>query len=356
MNPAAVMTRLAPAASLSVLAMLAVSPRTARPEAIAMGDRPTTVIDSTVAVWMGSGGMDLRSPLGVAIDTAGREVVVANTGAGRVEFFDWTGRPTGSFVHLVPDVHGRPVPGQPKHVAVMSDGRVVVVDALAPFIDVCDYRGRLLERVTLPPPDSSFEAGGAGPLAVLPNGGLLVASRARRGRVYAYDAEFQLTASWGDSGSAPGQLSAISALAVTPAGEVAVACIATELGIQMFDRDGRYLRGFGVHDIGPGRFSQPTGIVATPEGRLWVLDAVRANLQVFDTTGTLLDAVTAGAAGDWLYPSGLATNGHGLFALTEMGGNRLQLLWITGPAPSAASVLERGGDGRHSARAGARPQ
>ena len=78
-----------------------------------------------------------------------------------------------------------------------------------------------------------------------------------------------------------------------------------------------------------GRFSQPTGLVVTPEGRVWVTDNVRHNIQVFDITGKLLGVLGGGdGPGAILYPSALASDGKGMFALVETGGKRLRLMWV----------------------------
>jgi len=122
---------------------------------------------------------------------------------------------------------------------------------------------------------------------------------------------------------------------------VVVSCIDTELGVQLFDGEGRYRRGFGVHDIGAGRFSAPTGIHVTRDGDIWVVDSVRGNLQVFDATGGYRGAIEGAAASEpWLYPSALAGDGLGLFAMAEAGGNRLRLLWVEPAKTSTTHTIE----------------
>ena len=286
-------------------------------------------VDSTFEQPLGSHAMHLVGPMGIGFDRRAQEIVVANTDAGRIEFFDEHGHSTGSFIHQVRGSSGDLQVGHPKHVAVDGLGRIYVVDIGSPDVDVCDFRGRNLATIALPAPDDRLETGGAGPMALAADGRLFVASRSG-GRIHVFGSDRKLIQTWGVAGPDSGQLSAISGLALDPSGNVVVTCVTTALGVQIFDAHGKYLRGFGVHDIGPGRFSQPSGVAVSPDGRIWVVDCMRANLQVFDSNGALLGVVTGGVKGssDWLYPSALASDGKGLFALAEWGGNRIRLLWM----------------------------
>lgn len=287
------------------------------------------MLDSSVVQYVGAGGALLSGPLGIAVDTAGREIVLANTGGRRLEFYDYRGRSRGSVAHPVPDEHGRMVDGQPRSVVVDAHGDLYLSDISVPYVEHLDFRGRPLGRIALPAPDDRLETGGAGALALATDGRLFVASRARAGRIYAFDAQGRSIAVWGECGRKRGQLSAISGLALVGDSLVVVTCVDTELGVQVFDSEGHYRRGFGVHDIGMGRFSAPTGVAVTRDGRIWVVDSVRGNLQVFDAAGTYEGAIDGGAApAPWLYPSALSGDGLGLFAIAEVGGNRLRLLWV----------------------------
>ena len=293
-------------------------------------DDPT--LKASIVQYVGSGGALLSGPLGIAVDTAGREIVVANTGGRRIEFYDLRGRSRGAVAHAVPDENGKLVAGQPRSIVVAPRGDMYVSDLSVPYVDHLDFRGRSLGRIALPSPDDRLEMGGAGALALAADGRLFVASRARAGRIYVFDADGRPLGAWGDQGAKPGQLSAITSLAVLGDSEVVVTCMQTELGVQVFDAAGHYRRGFGVHDIGMGRFSQPTGVVVSSDGRIWVVDSVRANLQVFDRTGTYEGAVEGGNdPAPWLYPSALASDGRSLMAMSEAGGNRLRLLWLEQP-------------------------
>lgn len=287
-------------------------------------------VDSMFTLGEANGGRLFEQPTGVAFDLTSGEIVVANTGMNRVEFFARDGRPQGYFVHRVTGADGVERDGLPKYVAVDAVGRVLVVDAWAPYIDICDFRGRVLDRITLPAPDAALEGGGGpGAITIAPDGRVLVASRGRAGRVHVLDPDGRWLATWGEAGREPGKLSAIAGVAVAPNGEVAVTCVLTELGVQIFAADGKYLRGFGVHDLGPGKFSVPSGIVITPDSRCWVSDMVRQNVQVFDLSGELLGILGGGEGNEaMLYPSALASDGKGMFATVETGGKLLRLMWV----------------------------
>jgi sugar lactone lactonase YvrE len=214
-------------------------------------------------------------------------------------------------------------------VAVDREGRVLVADSMSPDLWVRDFRGRLLQRIELPPPDDRREVGGAGPIAVARDGRIFVASRARDARVHVYSPEFVHLGTWGEPGSKPGQLSAVTGIACLGDSEIVVTCLFTEFGVQVFDARGQYRRGFGIHEVGPENISQPAGVTVDASDRIWVLDAVRRTIQTYDAAGTLLGVTGGGdGPGSWLYPSALAGDGRGFFALAESGGNRLRLLWI----------------------------
>lgn len=290
------------------------------------------VLDSALAMGLANGGFDFRGPSGIALDMEHGEVVVANTGRHRIEFFDLKTYPTGYFVHRVPDPVTRKLcDGNPMHVAVDREGNILVSDMIVPYVDVVDYRGRPVTQLRLPAPDDTFAVGrGPGALAVGPDGTIWVASRGREGRIYRFGADYAYVGGWGTPGSDPGQLQAITAMAVTPEGNLAVACARTTLAIQVFDPNGSYLRGFGVHELGPGNFSFPSGIAVTGDGRMWVSDAIRHSMQVFDSSGRFLGTVGGfgEGPGEFVNPSALASDGKGLLALAENVGNRFQLMWV----------------------------
>ena len=100
----------------------------------------------------------------------------------------------------------------------------------------------------------------------------------------------------------------------------------SKLVVRIYESTGEFVSGFGGHEVGPGNFSNPSGVVTTADGRIWVSDEIRQSVQVFDSTGNFLGALSG--AGEFNYPSALATDGKDYLAVTERLGNRFQLLKI----------------------------
>lgn len=279
----------------------------------------------------GRSGTPFFSPRGVAIDMKRGEVIVANTGQHRIEFFDLAGRPAGHFIHRVELPDGSLMDAQPTGVAVDQVGRLLVVDKLATYVNVLDFRGRSLGRLELPAPDNAPDLRNApGCVAVMADGTICVGTRGKEGRIYTFGSDYKRLGVWGRAGSGSGQLSVITSLAPSQDGNLVVVCQQTDLAIQVFDPAGRFQFGFGRHEIGPGNFSFPSGVVVTPDGRIWVTDELRQIVQVFDPKGGFLGAVGSGGPGpgQFLYPSALANGGDSLLAVAERIGNRLQLFGI----------------------------
>ncbi|MCE9627150.1 MAG: NHL repeat-containing protein [Candidatus Eisenbacteria bacterium] len=288
------------------------------------------LLDSTHVMGQAHRGQVFVRPRAIALDTLHHEVLVANTGIGRIEFFDYRTWPRGYFTHEVPGPDGRPLAGEPIALAVTPAGEILVSDTKAPYVDVLDYRGRSLQQLVLPAPDDTAGAfRGPGAIAVSPDGRVLVASRGE-GRIHVFDRTLRHLDTWGVTGTDSTKLENVTAMAIDSAGRVFIACAATERAVQVFSLDGRYVTGFGRHDLGPGNFSLPSGLAFTTGGRVCVTDAIRQIVQVFESDGTFVGAFggVGVGLGEFREPSALAGDGHGLLALAEKSGSRFQVMWL----------------------------
>ena len=289
-------------------------------------------------VWGFRDGVPFNQPKGLAIDAIRGEVIVANTGAHRLEIFSLGGRPLERMVHRVRSADGSWQDGLPRGVAVTADGRYLVTDNLSTLVDILDRRGRETGRIA-----PAFSASGAASAVHVSRlGDIWIGGPPRDDRVYRFGASFESLSVWGESGAGRGRLKNITAITTLPDGDVVVACASTELAIQIFSPEGAFRFGFGVHDLGPGNFSLPSGIAATDDGRLWISDEIRQNVQVFDSQGGYIGSFGGKGLGpaDFLYPSALASDGHATVAVAEREAGRIQIFHLTEGGEGSESKSE----------------
>ena len=315
--------RWAPVLSIAAIGLFLLASAAAAAAPAALTVQPLVIVSGPEP------GLSFNGPRGIALDAAHQEVVLANTDDHLLEIYSFEGDRRARFIHRVQGQGGQWVDGVPQALVVDRTGRMLVSDSRAAYVDVLDYRGRSVGRIEIPG-TTRDSAGGPGALALMPEGGLLIADRGIRGRVYHFSPDLEFVGAWGDSGRAPGQLTAISGIAVAAGGEVVVTCPLTQLAVQIFSPSGEYLRGFGRHDIGPGNFSYPSGVTIASGNRIWVSDQLRQFIQVFDLSGEFLQVVggIGSGPGQFMYPSALASNGTDLIAVAECRGNRFQLLRV----------------------------
>ena len=277
-----------------------------------------------------SDGGAFMQPRGIAFDLGDGAIVVANTGAHRIEIFSASGRPLVRFVHRALLSNGTLADGAPSALAFDRQGRLLVADLISTAVDVLDRRGRLITRLAIP-------AGRPSALAVAGDGTVFVGTTGEASKIYRFRPDLTADGSWGDSGSEPGQLMSVTALAVLENGTLAVACARTSQGIQLFSPAGAYLGGFASHELGRGSVSLPCGVFGTADGQIWVLDEIRQTIQIFDGDGVFIEQV--GGRGDepgWFaHPSSMTTNGHGLVAVTDRELGRFQVLQISDATAAA---------------------
>ncbi len=276
-------------------------------------------------------GIDFAGIGGVAIEASSGEFAVAEGDRGRILFFGSDGWLLGRAVHTVTTPDGQAKPGIPSSIAYDRQGNLLVADRLAPYVDVLDYAGALVPRMPLPPPDDEFATGhGAVAVAVAPDGRILVGTMGDSAKIHMFSPDYDYLGSWGIGGNGPGQLNGITGIAATPDGHVVVACARTQLAIQIFDSDGTFTKGFGTHELGQGNVSLPGGVVVTFDGHIWVADEMRQVVQVFDADGGYLGLMGGAgiAAGEFQYPSALATDGTQRLVVAERLGSRVQVMRI----------------------------
>lgn len=179
-------------------------------------------------------------------------------------------------------------------------------------------------------------------LADDPLGGVYVADTANN-RVQGFDAQGNVTSSWGIAGRGPGYVTRPQGVAVGDEGRVLIADT-LDHRVQVLDRDGAYLgqwgyisanSGFAAPASGNGQFSRPQGIAHDPRtGRAWVADTANNRLQEFGADGRWI-ATHHG----FLRPRAVAVAPDGAVYVADTGNRRVQR---RDPAGGSWSTVELG--------------
>ncbi|MCB9897961.1 MAG: NHL repeat-containing protein [Planctomycetes bacterium] len=288
-----------------------------------------------------------REPSGVWFDARAHELFVADTKNGLIGIFDPTGRPVFTF--------GGGELEEPRSVATLTDGSILVLDAEQDALKRFDYRGQPTGRVAFVYPERDGVAGGRvriGAFTVDPQGRYWVGDLDRP-QLLAYSSDLELLhVVRPRRGGASFEV--ITGIAVSPGGLVAVTDFKAT-PVQVFDAEGRFLRGFGHRDIGLDGFVAPSGVAFDESGYLYAVDMLRHDVKVFDTAGVLqhhfggwfANGSGGRAPGEMLYPSSVAVAPGGMIYVAERFGNRVQLFVrrpIDGRSPPAGGEELPAGD------------
>ena len=284
------------------------------------------VVEPLLIVYGPALGVPFSGLAGIAIDARRSEVLISNTGQHRIEIYSMKGRLHARFTHKVLTRDGRRLAGLPSGLLIDPAGNTLVVDQLAGYVDVLNFRGREIARLELGKPEAGIPSASivAG-VTVAPNGDIFVASGGDAARIYRFDARYR-PQGWWDAAAEGSPLHGIRGLSALPDGRLVIVCSAGKPCVRIFSAAGEFVNGFGAHEVGPGNFSNPSGVAVTADGRIWVSDEIRQSVQVFDDAGSFLGTVEG--AGIFDYPSAIATDGREFLAVTERVGNRFSLLKI----------------------------
>lgn len=292
--------------------------------------------------------LSFSKPLGVAVDTVGGLIIIADTGNNRIRIFDSGGYPIVSHPHRVDGPRGR-TKGEPKALAVDREGTLYVLDALAQYVDVMDLLGNYLHQIhpidiapgsaretrieeTHTASEASPEDMDLTPVALTldTQDRLVLAVGGMNSQIWGLDENWDVR--WVLDGSERGAtpFGSITDLFVDGEGRIYVTDGTREPAVRVFSKEREELLSFGSREVGGENFSFPASVVATVDGRIWVLDAIRQAVKVFDRDGNYLGLVGGKGQrdGEFLFPSRLATNGLDRLYVLERVGARLTTFQI----------------------------
>ena len=275
----------------------------------------------------GASAADLfRRPMGLAIDAERGVLVVADTGNNRIVLFDASGRARGS-MSWGSDDPGMPT-GELRVVSIDAQARLFVLDALGNEIEVLNAAG---SRLGLIEPDAPLIHDGSRPqsLAVGASGRLYVLYAGATPGIVILNPDGSTVQRLGFDASGAGLLTSPTALAVD-AGEqrIAVADPLAAHQVRIFDVAGNSLTSFGPHGEGNGTFSVATFVCWGPASTLWVIDAVRHSISVFDSDGRQLGLIGGFGRlpGQFYYPAACGFLARDRIVVLERGTSRFQVL------------------------------
>jgi len=176
-------------------------------------------------------------------------------------------------------------PGQfaePHGICLDAEGNVLVTDAQNNKVYRFTHEGKLIGELTAgaspfeSPRDVTVDA--AGDIFVVDS---------PAGRIQRFDRLGQVTASWGEKGSEPGQFLHAHAIIAAPGGRIYAAEV-NNCRIQVYDSSGKFLLQWGERGTGPGQFTAPFGVAADPNGDIFVCEFDGRRCQKFTSDGVHL--------------------------------------------------------------------
>jgi tripartite motif-containing protein 71 len=155
-------------------------------------------------------------------------------------------------------------------------------------------------------------------------------------RVQKFDGRGTFLTMWGSIGDSKGEFAfRISGpipggIAVDERGTVYVSDYFDR--VQAFDGNGKFLLEWGSHGAGAGQFDFPTGMATDRQGMIYVCDAGNHRVQKFDRAGhVLLQWGREGNSdGEFVYPSGIAVNQRNQVIVSDADNSRAQVFDDTG--------------------------
>lgn len=132
-------------------------------------------------------------------------------------------------------------------------------------------------------------------------------------------------ATWGTSGSDPGEFDTPTGVATDSLNRILIADGGNHR-IQQFTADGDFVTEWGTLGSSNGQFNSPRDVAVAPDGSIYVADANNHRMQKFDSVFTfLLKWGTRGSgSGQFEFPWGIAVDEMGNVFVADTGNHRIQ--------------------------------
>lgn len=316
------------AAVFIALAGFAPKPTQAAPQSF--GDR---VVFTAVTYDNGTGG-DLKGITDLFYDSYTDELYACVPSDHSIVIYDDNLTPRYAFRHYVADrrTAGR-ILGEPNSIAVTRDGDILVLDGLANYIDLLDFRGEPVEQLWLnriygdtnltirPLAIAKDEAdnfyittGGDLATIIVLNPDLTYKRRIGHRAIDSSDVEGFMT---------------VVGLHVSK-GLVFVSDLYAVPALKIYDTSGHYISGFGGHTVEKNDITMGTGIAIMTDSVgdpiIFSCDELRQVIKVFTKSGQFLANIGGfgNGVGAVAYPTDIVASRNNTFFISEKVGKRIQ--------------------------------
>ncbi len=270
-----------------------------------------------------------QEPVGLCFEPTARELYVADSKNGLIGIYNTEQTPLFAF-------GGPALLVEPRVVQALSDGTILVLDALQTEVRCFNYRGETRAPVTFVRPDAapdSSEAVHVKTFVRASDGSWFVADQRPDGdHLLCFDREGKFVRELKASKKA-GQYHSIADLALSPSGKLAVIDQQCTPAIHVYDPRGELIAAFGVRDVGLKDFTAPIAVGFDEEEFLYAVDLLKHDVKIFTVKGEYLERFggwntpeTRGRApGEMLYPTDIAIAPGSLLYVAERFGGRVQV-------------------------------
>jgi sugar lactone lactonase YvrE len=270
----------------------------------------------------GSGEGQFKSPDGVAVGALG-EVWVGDTNNERVQEFTKEGAYVTQF-GSAGSGDGQFTFGTPMGLATDNAGSLFVTDGTDKRVEhwqIPHYGYRPIYAAT-------FGSTGTGPgqfrvpagLAVDGEGNVWVPD-AENNRIQELNPKGEFVRQIGSTGTGNGQFQTPKSIAFTPEGELWVADTGNSR-LEEFAGDGTFIRSVGKAGAGNGQFSHPDALAVAPDGHIWVSDTSNHRIVELDEEGNFIRVVNPTGLGS-IEPTGIAFGPGGNAWIADWTANRV---------------------------------
>jgi len=295
---------------------------------VAGADEPPVTILEVNAIVEGPSLLDaFRRPAGLLVDPSRDLLFVGDTGNHRVAIFDGNWRCRGCISY-----QGTDQAGEPKAIAIDRRGRLFVIDALSPEIEVLSPRGSLIASFIPSLPPSVGEDARPQDVVIGPvSGRIFVVYGGERPGITILDPAGETLSTLGFVGKDEGILQSPVALAIdAEETHLAVADPLAKEQIHLFPLGAGEPRSFGRHGRAAGTLSIAVDVTWGPGETVWITDAIRHSIEIFDDQGSFLGSLGGfgPGPGQLNYPARCAFLSPDRLVVLERAGARFQVLTL----------------------------